>query len=123
MVTKLTRPVTRLIGNRVVTMTDEGIVIRARRKHGTTLYRYEDLLPPARNRQEAFGRPAPRNWEPAPGQKVWLRDRQGHAGSLRTRGLIVAVLTGFPDLMLKIKVQHGGKWREFTEEIQDVRPI
>lgn len=129
-ITKLKKRMLRLIQrpgrDLVVEMTDRGLRVRQYGRHRwSRLIEFGSLESslPASNREEAFSRPLSETWEPKPEQEVWLRRRLEGAGSRSAKGVILQLLPGMGELLVKVRIEHGGKHYDYTETVNDVRPV
>ncbi len=126
MPTKLTKPVRRRIGDLVVTLQADGLLVRRSRKRRAVLVPWtilDDLLATPRCRQEAFARPAPRGWCPRPGQKVFVRPIRGTLCRCVSCGLVIAVINAVPQPIVKVRLRYAGNTTDEQLDLCDTRPI
>lgn len=92
MVTKLTKPVSRRVGDTIITITQDGIEVRqhnARRSGKVSLEQLQDLASRPKNRKEAFAYAAPSGWVPGIGDTVYVRE--GRPAKQVVKAIIPAV--------------------------------
>ena len=122
MTTKLNKPVSRRIGDLVVTMTAGGIRVRrhGRRKTSTLPMKVLRGMLDAENvrsRADAFALPSPPGWCPRPGEQVFISAGVSPGDA---RGRVVSVRDGFPSLCIRMVL---GWHRELYATLGDVRPL
>ncbi len=125
MPTKLTRPVTRRIGDLVVTLREDGLHIRRpRARKGMTVgwSWLEDKLSQPRTCTEAFESSLPRGWIPTIGERVWVRRRRGTLSNCVSRGDVLAIIPAVPQLLVKVQLSYGRSRVDVMLELSDVRP-
>lgn len=123
---ELKRPITRRIGQVVVTLTADGILVRRfRRREAATskVIGYATLLSqrgadPCKSRADAFSGYAPEGWQPKPGDSVWIS--YGKAGRA-SRGVVLSVISSVPNTLYSVAFK-GWEKRGCLFEIGDLRP-
>ena len=126
MPTTLTKPVRRRIGELVVTLQADGLLVRRFRKRRAVRIPWEildDLLATPRCRQAAFQRPAPRGWCPRPGERVFVRPIAGTLCRCVSSGLVVAVITAVPQPIVKVRLRHNYNTTYEQLDLCNTRPI
>lgn len=112
MVTKLTKPVSRRVGDTIITITKDGIEVRqhnARRSGKVSIEQLQDLACRPKNRTEAFERPSPSGWVPDRGERVYVRRGK------RATEVVTAIVQAVP---LCATVGISGR----VVEVDDLRP-
>lgn len=106
MPTHLTKPIVRRVGKLVVELRSEGLLLRSPRQHESTarLVSWEQLERVAikvwATRAEAFRRPAPEGWIPAPKEWVWIDAAVCRSPSIGQVQRILPTLDGEAMLMV-----------------------
>jgi hypothetical protein len=118
MPTTLKKPVTRRIGDRVVSIEAEGVRVRRFRRRVSILLPWSDLdlLLYAATRKEAFERPAPRGWVPSPGEWVYVRNTG------IGRALVLRTVNAVPEMIVRVRLIGGRGAVERQVLLSEVRP-
>ena len=126
MTTRLRKPLSRRVGDLVVTLEPAGL--RVRRAHGrrAVSVTWEWLLArapfAARDRREAFGQPLPPGWRPQRGDWVFVKPFQGTMSNVVARGLVLAVLPGAGEELVRVLFRYGKRRSHDTYALSNVRP-
>ena len=125
MTTKLNKPVSRRIGDLVVTMAAEGIRVRRHRRQKTSTLPMEVLrgmleAESVRSRREALALPLPRGWCPRRGEEVFLSTAVSPGCAI---GRVQGVQYEIAGPCLRLLVGPRGHGRELYATLGDVRPL
>jgi len=125
MVTKLKKPVTRRIGERVVSIEAEGVRVRRLRRRASILLPWPELEArifalytalKATTRKQAFAVPLPRGWFPLPGERVFVR------GTRIGRGIVLRSINAVPEVIVRVRLIGARGATELQTKLSDVRP-
>lgn len=123
---RFTRPLTRRVGDLVVTIGADGITVRefGRRRRVSVDWEwlFERLPWGARTRSEAFRHAAPAGWMPAPGESVWVRAIRGTISSQVSLGQVIRVVPACGEHLFKIRMRHAGHTVDETYCLKNLRP-
>lgn len=127
MPTKLSKPLTRRIGELVVRLTDEGIEVRRHRQRRAALKVswewFERRVAEPPSRKEAFEQPLPRGWIPKPGDEVFVAPIRGTLCRCVSTGLVIGVREAIPEAIIRVRLEYGRGRSEEQLILNKVRPL
>lgn len=125
-ITRLRKPLRRRVGDLVVEIGPEGLHVRlpGRRQWCSVPWDWilERLPVIARSRKEAFLAPLPAAWVPRPGDWVYVRRIAGTMANQVGRGEVRAVLPGFDEPMIRVRLRYGRGNADCDFLLSNVRP-
>lgn len=121
MPTTLTKPVTRQIGQLVVTITADAIELRKCRGRRRIRHSWAELMTLGTTwdtARAAFAQHCSRGWMPKPGDRVWCYPNR--------RGIVTRIVESMPEpiVFVRIKAGRGSVVRQFhRSKTRPARPI
>ena len=131
MVTELSKPVRRRVGDLVVTIEADGIRLRRPGRRRSVLIpwkfceeQFGDFLSGAQQTcRRAFQRPPPHGWCPRPGDRVFVGRVPGTLCGLVSRGLVIRVIEAVPEPMIRVQLRYGRATTEEMLQLAETRPL